>query len=130
MSWTPIGVPASSACAKYFAVRRQIAGWVMPSSAASDAGSPKTTRPRAGRSRAPSGPKTRSPKRSRICSSAGSPGSTTSRAILSASTTTAPSSASLADTVDFPDPIPPVSPMRSMSPILGRAAGPHVVLHR
>lgn len=58
------------------------------------------------------------------------PGSTTSRAILSASTTTAPSSASLADTVDFPDPIPPVSPMRSMSPILGRAAGPHVVLHR
>ncbi len=35
------------------------------------------------------------------------------RVMASASITTAPRSASSADTVDFPEPIPPVSPMSS-----------------
>src|SRR5207245_650073 len=42
------------------------------------------------------------------------PGSTTWRAMTSASTTAAPRSASRLDTVDLPAPMPPVSPITSM----------------
>ena len=54
------------------------------------------------------------PNRSTSFSSAGVPGSTTCRAIRSASTTTAPRSSSSAATVDLPDPIPPVNPTINM----------------
>ena len=47
--------------------------------------------------------------------SPGVPGSTTSRAILSASITTAPRAASRRDTSLLPDPMPPVSPTFSMT---------------
>ena len=50
------------------------------------------------------------------CASAGVPGSTTCRAIESASTTTAPRAVSSAATVDLPAPIPPVSPTINMRP--------------
>ena len=45
---------------------------------------------------------------------AGPPGSTRSRAIWSASMTTAPRSTSMPATVLLPEPIPPVRPMRVM----------------
>ena len=111
---TASGPASSMICA----VRAQIAGWVRASRSRSAAGSPKTTRPRAGRSRPPSRSSTAAPNRSATAASAGVPGSTTSRATASASTTTAPSDASWADTVDLPEPIPPVRPTRSMSATL------------
>ena len=48
--------------------------------------------------------------------STGLPGDCRSRAIRSASTITAPRSASSADTVDLPAPMPPVSPKKRWSP--------------
>ena len=50
-----------------------------------------------------------------MAASTGCPGSCSSLTTASASITTAPRSASPADTVDFPDPIPPVSPITSTS---------------
>jgi hypothetical protein len=52
-----------------------------------------------------------SPNAATTLASPGVPGSTTSRAILSASITTAPLAASRFDTSLLPDPIPPVSPV-------------------
>src|SRR6478736_8991978 len=69
---------------------------------------------------AASRPTTSGPNRSTTAASPGVPGSTTSRATASASTTTAPRDASWADTVDLPEPIPPVRPTRSMSATLAR----------
>ena len=48
--------------------------------------------------------------------SPGVPGSTTSRASASASTSTAPSSRRRAATMDFPEAIPPVNPIFNTSP--------------
>ena len=50
------------------------------------------------------------------------PGSTTSRAMTSPSTTIAPRSLNVADTVDLPAPIPPVNPIRNTAPVC--QAGP------
>ena len=72
MSWTTTASgPASSMIC---AVRAQIAGWVRASRSRSAAGSPKTTRPRAGRSRPPSRPSTAAPNRSATAASAGGAG--------------------------------------------------------
>ena len=46
----------------------------------------------------------------------GVPGSTTSRAMASASTSTAPSSSRRFATIDFPEAMPPVNPIFSTSP--------------
>ena len=80
----------------------------------SAAGSAKTIRPSAARSSVPSARRRSSPNRAMTASSAGSPGSTTSRATWSASMTTTPGrSPSQPATVDFPQPIGPVSPIRT-----------------
>ena len=73
------------------------------------------------RSRRPGGSPARSGRRAWPAS--GVPGSTTSRAIASASITTAPRSASIPATVDFPAPIPPVNPTINMRPGF---YGPHL----
>src|ERR1700743_1305061 len=67
------------------------------------------------RSSDPSARSTPCPKVSAIRARPGVPGSTTARAALSPSSTTAPSAASRSATALFPDPIPPVSPTRSMT---------------
>src|SRR5437763_610042 len=89
-------------------------GWVMASRSARAEASANTTAARAGRTMAPSALTTPGPKRSTTGWYAGPPGATTSRAIRSASTTTAPRASSRDETVDFPDPMPPVSPTTSM----------------
>src|SRR5699024_522038 len=63
----------------------------------------------------------------------GVPGSTTARAMASASIRWAPSSANMVAIVDLPEPMPPVSPMCSMRPVLPSsvlAAGHHVQVLR
>src|SRR5206468_12846754 len=60
----------------------------------------------------PSAATTESPNSATTASKPGVPGSTTSRAIASASMTTAPCSASSRATVLLPEPTPPVSPTR------------------
>ncbi len=72
--------------------------------------------PSAARSSVPSARRRPSPNRATIASSAGSPGSTTSRATWSASMTTTPGrSPSQPATVDLPQPIGPVSPIRTVT---------------
>ena len=66
----------------------------------------------AGRSRAPSSVRISGPNASTTAARPGVPGSTTSRASASESITTAPSSASILETVLLPDATPPVSPTR------------------
>ena len=61
------------------------------------------------------------PKRSRIATSAGVPGSTTSRASTSASMMMAPRAASSAATMLFPDAMPPVRPTRTNFLLRARA---------
>ena len=74
--------------------------------------------PSAARSSDPSARRSSDPNRAMTASSAGSPGSTTSRATLSASMTTTPGrSPSQPATVDFPQPIGPVIPIRRVGPI-------------
>src|SRR5699024_1303465 len=85
----------------------------------------KASAAKAARSREPSGPTMSSPNSATSIASPGVPGSTTSRAIASASTITAPDSSSTAVTVDFPAPIPPVRPTISMSRSLGDSPAPH-----
>ena len=104
---------SAGAAATSSAVRCRTSGCTMPSSRARASGSAKTRRPAPGgpARRPPSAPA--GPKASTTAASPGLPGATTSRAMRSASTTTAPRSASSADTVLLPEPIPPVSPMRS-----------------
>ena len=65
----------------------------------------------AARSRVPSAATMPGPKRSTIATNTSVPGCCTSRVMASASMITAPRAASRADTVDLPDPIPPVRPM-------------------
>ena len=91
-----------------------MSGWVIALSRPSAASSANTMPASFARSSDPSAASTPAPKAAVIAASPGVPGSTTARAALSASRTTAPSSASRADTVLFPEPIPPVSPTRSM----------------
>ena len=121
---------STAACATSSAVRAQIAGWVMRSRSRRAVGFPNTRRPSAGRSSRLSRSRTSVPKRSAIAARAGIPGSTTSRATASASTTTAPSEASWAATVDLPEPIPPVRPTRSMSATLALPVRPTGAGHR
>src|SRR5947208_4858998 len=83
------------------------------------AGSANTIDASFGRSSSPSGPRTSGPKRSVTFRRPADPATTAARAKSSASRTTAPRSRSMSATVDFPDPIPPVSPTRSMGPLLG-----------
>src|SRR5690606_36518425 len=80
------------------------------------ASSEKTIAAKAVRFSDPSGSSTSSPKVSLIAPSPGVPGSTTWRASLSASMTTAPRAASFAATADFPEATAPVSPTCNMSP--------------
>ena len=68
---------------------------------------------------------TSSPNRSAIASTTGDPGCCTSRVMASASMISAPRAASIELTVDFPEPIPPVSPTRiigAMYPVTGSGA--------
>ena len=69
----------------------------------------------AARFNAPSAPSMSAPKASTMAASPGVPGATTCRASSSESTTMAPNSRSTADTVDLPDPIPPVTAIVIMS---------------
>src|SRR5262249_42401431 len=90
-------------------------GCVIPSRSRRDSPSENATFARAARSRRPSASTMPSPNRSTSFARAGCPGSTTARATRSASTMTAPRAASRSATVDFPAPIPPVSPTSSKS---------------
>jgi hypothetical protein len=112
-SWTTTGAPAASAAVSAASILGRTAGEVIASSRRRSAGSPKTRAARADRSSAPSGPRTSGPKAATTAARAGSPGSSTARARTSASTTAAPRAASQRATVDFPQPIGPVSPIRS-----------------
>ena len=86
-------------------------GCTMALSALRASSSPNTSWPSFGRSSWPSAVNTSSPKRVTMSASAGVPGSTTSRASRSASTTGAPSSRRIFATVLLPLAIPPVSPI-------------------
>lgn len=105
----------SGAAAKSSAVRAQIAGWVVASGEPStDSLSPKQFAP----IRLGPDPVVRDHAGTESFADRGEgrhPGSTTSLAIRSASMTTAPRPANRAATLDFPDPIPPVNPTRSMA---------------
>jgi hypothetical protein len=72
-----------------------------------------TMAPRRGRSSRPSPSRISGPNASTTAARPGVPGSTTSRAIASASTSTAPSSARRVATRDFPEAMPPVNPIFS-----------------
>src|SRR5918994_1724506 len=106
-AWAPIW-RAISSC---------IAGCTMALRAASAAracgSSPNTSAATAARSSEPSERMICCPKRSAMRASTGECGVCRLRAISSASTIAAPCSASNADTVDFPDPMPPVKPTSS-----------------
>ena len=78
----------------------------------------------AGRSRVPSSASTSSPKASTTAARPGVPGSTTSRASRSASTTTAPRSVRTFATVLLPDATPPVSPTRMAARYPSPPSGP------
>ena len=93
-----------------------IAGWVIASSASRDSCRRRPADASFARSRRPSASTTSAPKRSASFSSTGEPGSTTWRAMRSASTTTAPLATRRAATVDLPDPIPPVRPIICTAP--------------
>src|SRR5690606_34974984 len=83
--------------------------------AASFSWSAKTIEPSRARSRLPSSARTSSPKVSTTAASPGVPGATTSRAMRSASISTAPRSTSSRDTSLLPAPMPPVRPTDSMT---------------
>src|SRR5436190_14685122 len=91
-------------------------GCTIASRSKSAAGSAKTIDASFRRSSSPSGPRTSAPKRCVTFRSPSDPATTAARAKSSASKTTAPRSRSMPATVDFPDPIPPVNPTRSMRP--------------
>src|SRR5699024_5013364 len=85
------------------------------------------------RSSTPAGVRISAPNSSRSRARPGVPGSTTARAMASASIRWAPSSANMVAIVDLPEPMPPVSPMCSMRPVLPSsvlAAGHHVQVLR
>ena len=88
------------------------AGWTMSLRSLSASGSLKTMSATAWRSSVPSAATIPGPNRSTMAANTSVPGCCSSRVIASASMTTAPFAASSAETVDLPDPIPPVSPMQ------------------
>ena len=69
----------------------------------------------AGRSKDPSGCRMSSPNAATSEASPSVPGWTTSREMTSPSTMTPPHCAKVADSADFPAPMPPVNPMRSIT---------------
>ena len=85
-------------------------GCVICSRRRSASASLKTIRPSPSRSRLPSARSTPAPKASTISASPGVPGATTSRAIASESTITAPCAASIFATVLLPAPMPAGEP--------------------
>lgn len=93
----------------------QTAGCTMPFSCFRFASSLKTIEPNFWRLRYPSGRRMSSPKVLTIFASAGVPGSTTWRAMTSASIMGMPKLLSWAETVDFPVAMPPVRPMTARS---------------
>ena len=105
----------ASACAASISSERRCAtsGCTMPLRVARFSSSLNAMAASAGRFSAPSSDRMPSPNASTRRVSPSVPGSTTSRAITSPSTTMPPSSLNVADTVDLPAPIPPVNPMRS-----------------
>jgi hypothetical protein len=70
---------------------------------------------RAGRSSDPSGSRMSSPNASTSDASPSVPGRTTSREMTSPSTMIPPHFAKVLDSADFPAPMPPVNPMRSIT---------------
>ena len=88
----------------------------MASSRARAAGSEKASARIAARSSAPPGGTSPTPKASRSAGSAAPPAAVSSREISSASITVAPRPARNPAAVDFPEPIPPVSPMARVTP--------------
>src|SRR4051812_2112480 len=99
-------------------------GCTIALSSARFASSPKTIAASAGRSSRPSGPTIESPNFATTASKPGVPGSTTSRAIASASMITAPCSASSLATVLLPEPTPPVSPTLTPATVAARHVRP------
>ena len=116
-STTTASVPAAASMRR--AISAPTAGWTMALSSFSASASPNTMAARAGRSSSPSGRRTPGPKRSAMAASTGRPGRCSSRVMASASTMTAPRAASSADTVDLPEPMPPVSPTRITAGAVG-----------
>ena len=106
-------IPSGGAAATWRRNSSPIAGCVIASSCLRVSSVTNARAASAARSSAPSGRRISGPNASTSAASAGVPGSTTSRAIASASTMTAPRSTSIRATVDLPDPIPPVSPTMS-----------------
>src|SRR4051812_21916545 len=96
------------------AERAATSGWTIALSALRRSSSAKTIAPSFGRSSEPSGASTSAPTSATTAASPSVPGSTTSRAIRSASTRTAPYEASSRATSLLPAPIPPVRPTVSM----------------
>ena len=113
-STTTASAPWAAAPSIVARIRGRTAGWTIASRSRNAAGSANTTRPSAARSSDPSARSRSDPNRAMTASSAGSPGSRTSRATTSASMTTTPGrSPSHPATVDFPQPMGPVIPIRS-----------------
>ena len=97
------------------AMRRSISlpttGWTILLRSASASLSANTIAASAARSNAPSLSKMSAPKRDANSTNSGAPARCSSRVIASPSMMMAPCSANKADTVDLPEPIPPVSPI-------------------
>src|SRR5579875_449415 len=110
----PGGGAARTAARSASRIHRRTSGWTIELSLSRSAGSAKTSRPSRSRSSAPSAPSTPGPKAAAMRASPGVPGATTSLAATSASMMTAPRAASRRATSLLPDPIPPVSPTRSI----------------
>src|SRR6201996_6409539 len=109
----PGGGAALTAARSSSAIPRRTGGWTISFSLGRRPGSAKTIWPSRSRFSVPSGPRTSWPKARTSRLSPGVPGSTTARAAMSASMSTAPRAASRLDTSLLPDPMPPVSPTRS-----------------
>ena len=95
--------------------RRPTSGCTIPLSFLRASSSRKALAANAGRSSDPSGRRMSPPNASTSAARPSVPGSTTSRAMTSPSTMTAPHFAKVAETADLPAPMPPVSPMRSIT---------------
>ena len=118
MSSTITGFLSASRARSMSSERRcATSGCTMPFSMARFSSSLKAIAASAGRFSAPSGSRMPSPNASTRFANPSVPGSTTSRAITSPSTTIAPSSLNVADTVDLPAPIPPVNPIRNTAQV-------------
>src|SRR4051794_1705417 len=119
----------AGAAASISSARLLTRGCTIASSAARRAGSANTRAPSRPRSSAPSGPIIFGPNSATTASNPEVPGATTSRARASASTTTAPSERSSAETVLFPEATPPVSPTCTLRTLRrGLSQSPHKCL--